>query len=206
MYTYGLQIYHDMKIGLYFGSFNPIHVGHLIIAEAALDTAILQEVWFVVSPQNPFKKSETLLHEFDRLKMVELAIQDNASMRASDIEFRLPKPSYTIDTLTHLSEKYPQHEFYLILGADNLQHFHKWKNYEAILKYYDLFVYPRPGSENVIPEKLLPFSDKITFIQAPLLGISATYIRQKVAKGGSIRYLVPSEVAFFIQAKKFYQI
>lgn len=195
-----------MKIGLYFGSFNPIHVGHLIIAEAALDTAILQEVWFVVSPQNPFKKSKTLLHEFDRLKMVELAIQDNASMRASDIEFRLPKPSYTIDTLTHLSEKYPQHEFYLILGADNLQHFHKWKNYEAILKYYDLFVYPRPGSENVIPEKLLPFSDKITFIQAPLLGISATYIRQKVAKGGSIRYLVPPEVAFFIQAKKFYQI
>ncbi len=121
-----------MKIGLFFGSFNPIHIGHLIIANTMAENTDLEEVWFVVSPQNPFKKQKSLLHEFDRLEMVERAIQDNFKLKASDIEFHLPRPSYTIDTLTVLQEKYPEHQFGLIMGGDNLSHFHKWKNYEQI--------------------------------------------------------------------------
>ena len=118
-----------MKVGLYFGSFNPIHLGHLVIAQTLFQRGSLDQVWFVVSPQNPFKKQESLAHEQDRLRMVELAIADNFHFRASDVEFRMPRPSYTIDTLTYLTDKHPQHQFSLFLGSDNLRHFHKWKNY-----------------------------------------------------------------------------
>ena len=135
-----------MNIGLFFGSFNPIHIGHLIVANTMATTTDLDQVWFVVSPQNPFKKTKSLLHEFDRLDMVERAIADNSRLKATNIEFSMPRPSYTIDTLTRLSEKYPQHTFRLIVGEDNLEQFANWKNHDKILEYYGLYVYLRPRS------------------------------------------------------------
>jgi len=190
-----------MKIGLFFGSFNPIHIGHLIIANTMAENTELEEVWFVVSPQNPFKKQKSLLHEFDRLDMVEKAIQDNYKLKTSDVEFHLPKPSYTIDTLTVLQEKYPIHEFGLIMGGDNLSHFKKWKNYEQILEYFSLYVYPRPDSR---PSDL-DNHPKVHFVEAPLMSISATYIRKRIKFGQSIRYLVPEPVVSHIEQQKFYQ-
>ena len=135
-----------MKVGLFFGSFNPIHTGHLIIANVMIESTDIQKVWFVVSPQNPLKKSKSLLHEFDRLDMVRAAAYDNYNLDVSDVEFNLPRPSYTIDTLVYLSEKHPDNEFVLIIGEDNLKSFPKWKNFESILKNYSLYVYPRRGS------------------------------------------------------------
>lgn len=190
-----------MKIGLFFGSFNPIHVGHLIIANTMAHSTDLHEVWFVVSPQNPFKKNKSLLHEFDRLAMVEKAIADNFKLRASDVEFNLPKPSYTIDTLTVLAEKYPQHEFVLIMGEDNLVQFENWKNYDKILDYYELYVYPRPDT----PPHNFENHAKVKFVDAPLLAISATYIRKCITEGKPIRYMVADEVVRYIEWKKFYQ-
>ncbi len=189
-----------MKIGLFFGSFNPIHVGHLIIANSMAQNTDLHEVWFVVSPQNPFKKNKSLLHEFDRLSMVEKAIADNFKLKVSDVEFNLPKPSYTIDTLSVLAEKYPQHEFVLIMGEDNLVQFENWKNYDKILDYYQLYIYPRPNT----PPHLFSNHPKISRVEAPLLDISATFIRNLLKTGKSIRYLVPDEVATYIEWKKFY--
>ncbi|EMS34823.1 Nicotinate-nucleotide adenylyltransferase [Mariniradius saccharolyticus AK6] len=188
-----------MKIGLFFGSFNPIHIGHLVIANVMQDRTDLDEVWFVVSPQNPFKKQSALLHEFDRLKMVELAIADHFYFRATDVEFRMPRPSYTVDTLAFLSDKYPQHQFKLIVGADNLTHFQKWKNHEVILEQYGLYVYPRPG------EKKLPGHPNIRYVEAPLMEISATYIRDSIRQGHSVRYLLPEAVEDYIRDKKLYQ-
>ncbi len=187
-----------MKIGLFFGSFNPIHIGHLIIANVMQDQTDLDEVWFVVSPQNPFKARKTLLHEFDRLKMVELAIADHFFFKASDVEFHMPKPSYTIDTLTYLSAQNPQHEFKLIVGGDNLTHFHKWKNHEEILKQYGLYVYPRPGE---MPGFNHP---NVRFVEAPLMDISATFIRESLKSGHSVRYLLPEKVEEYIRDKKLY--
>jgi nicotinate-nucleotide adenylyltransferase len=187
-----------MKIGLYFGSFNPIHIGHLIIAQTIFERCALDQVWFVVSPQNPFKKQESLAHEHDRLRMVELAVDDNYHFRAVDVEFRMPKPSYTIDTLTLLSDKYPQHQFYLFMGSDNLSHFHKWKNYRAILDNYQVVVYPRPG------EPKLTDYPEVKFIDAPLLDISATFIRQAIQAGYSAKYLLPEAVEQYILSKKLY--
>lgn len=188
-----------MKIGLYFGSFNPIHMGHLIIANTLYDRTDLEEVWFVVSPQNPLKKRQSLVHEFDRLKMVELAIADHYHFRASDVEFRMPKPSYTIDTLTYLSEQYPQHEFCIFLGSDNISQLTKWKNYQQILDHYKIFVYPRPG------EPVMVEHPAITLIEAPLLDISATFIRKSIQEGYSVKYLLPEGVEDHIQDKKLYQ-
>lgn len=187
-----------MKIGLFFGSFNPIHIGHLIIAQTIFDRSGLDQVWFVVSPQNPFKKQESLAHEHDRLRMVELAVEENYQFRASDVEFRMPKPSYTIDTLTYLSDKYPQHQFSLFMGSDNLSHFHKWKNYRAILDNYQILVYPRPGEPN------LTNYPQVKWIEAPLLDISATFIRQAIQSGYSARYLLPEAVEQYILSKKLY--
>jgi nicotinate-nucleotide adenylyltransferase len=187
-----------LKIGLFFGSFNPIHLGHLVIANVMQDQTDLDEVWFVVSPQNPFKKQKTLLHEFDRHKMVELAIADHFYFRVSDVEFHMPRPSYTIDTLTYLSEKYPEHEFKLIVGGDNLTHFHKWKNHEVILENYGLYVYPRPGSN---PEFDHP---NVKFVEAPLMDISATFIRKTIKKGKSVKFLLPVAVEDYIRDKKLY--
>ncbi len=188
------------KIGLFFGSFNPVHVGHLIIANTMAYSTDLNEVWMVVSPQNPFKKNNSLLHAFDRIAMVEKAVAANYKLKVSDIEMHLPIPSYTIDTLTVLSEKYPENEFVLIMGEDNLVQFQNWKNHEQILAYYSLYVYPRP---NTAPH---PFKEhpKVHFVEAPLLDISATYIRKTIAEGKPIQYLVPDEVAEYIRWKKFY--
>ena len=190
-----------MKVGLFFGSFNPIHIGHLIIANTMVTNTDLEEVWMVVSPQNPFKKNNSLLHEFDRFEMVSLAIQDNLKLKATDIEFNMPKPSYTIDTLTVLSEKYSQHEFALIIGEDNLASFPKWKNYDKILDYYELYVYPRPNAEKTE----LSNHPKIKFIPAPLLDISATFIRNAIKENKSIRYLVTEPVENFIYKGQFYK-
>ncbi|MDF7819467.1 nicotinate (nicotinamide) nucleotide adenylyltransferase [Runella sp. MFBS21] len=189
-----------MKIGLFFGSFNPIHVGHLIIANTMATSTDLEQVWFVVSPQNPFKKNKGLLHEFDRYDMVDKAIADNHKLKVSDVEFSMPKPSYTIDTLTKLQEKYPQHTFKLIIGEDNLAQFRNWKNYEAILEYYGLYVYPRPN----VPPHEFGNHPAVRFFSAPLLDISATFIRESIKNRRSIRYMVADVVEEMIQRKKFY--
>lgn len=189
-----------MKIGLFFGSFNPIHVGHLIIANTMATATDLEQVWFVVSPQNPFKKNKSLLHEFDRLDLVERAIVDNARLKATDFEFHLPKPSYTIDTLIRMLEKFPQHEFKLIMGEDNLAQFTNWKNHEQILEHVGLYVYPRPNAE----AHTFDSHSRVTFVAAPLLDISATFIRETLRSGRSIRYLVPDVVEEMITRKKFF--
>jgi len=187
-----------MRIGLYFGSFNPIHIGHLIVANVMAES--MDRVWFVVSPQNPFKKTRSLLHEFDRLEMVEKAVQDNYKLEASDVEFRMPKPNYTIDTLTYLTEKHPAHTFKLILGSDNLSQFQRWKNHLKIIENFGLLVYPRPESKHT---ELLKDS-RITVIDAPLLDISASFIRKLIKEKKSIRYLVPEVVAKYIEKQGFY--
>lgn len=189
------------KIGLFFGSFNPIHTGHLIIANLMAETTDLNKVWFVVSPQNPFKASKGLLHEFDRYDLVRAAIFDNYKLEVSDIEFHLPKPSYTIHTLVHLKEKYPEKDFKVILGEDNLVNFTKWKNYQQILKDYGLYVYQRPNTQ---PSELKSHPN-VKYIEAPMLDISATFIRTCIKKHQSVRYLVPDVVEERIRAKGFYQ-
>ncbi len=189
-----------MKIGLFFGSFNPIHIGHLIIANTMLEFTDLRKVWFVVSPQNPFKKADHLLHEQDRLDLVARAVADHYDLAACDIEFRLPRPSYTAHTLVHLQEKYPDREFALILGEDNLATFHRWKNYAHILEHYSLYVYPRPQARDTD----LRHHEKVTWVEAPLLDISATFIRKCIRAGKSVRYLVPDEVEIRIRAKKYF--
>ena len=189
-----------MKVGLFFGSFNPIHHGHLIVAQAVLNQTDMKQIWFVVSPQNPHKKSKTLLHEFDRLDMVERAIEDNFQFKSCDIEFNLSRPSFTIDTLIHLSEKYPEHEFSLIIGGDNLEQFKSWKNFDKILDYFQLIVYPR-GDDHTSD---LWAHKKVQKINAPVLYISATYIRECIKAGQSIKYLVPDNVEQLISQKKFY--
>jgi nicotinate-nucleotide adenylyltransferase len=189
-----------LRIGLFFGSFNPIHIGHLVIADVMVDQTDLNEVWFVVSPQNPFKSSNSLLHEFDRLKMVELAVADNFKFRATDVEFNMPKPSYTADTLAYLSDKYPEHEFILIIGEDNLVHFHKWKNHEAILENHGLYVYPRP---QVNKSKIKVSHDNIKYVDSPMLDISATFIRNAIKYEHSFQYLLPQTVSDYIRFKKF---
>ena len=189
-----------MEIGLFFGSFNPIHVGHLIIAQAALLEANLREVWFIVSPQNPLKKNQSLAHEIDRYEMVQHAIADNPHFKVSDIEFRMTRPSYTIDTLVRLSEKYPSHHFRLIMGMDNLQIFPKWKNNQQILNNYGIIIYPRPG--NIASE--MSVHPNIQLIDSPLLDISATYIRKCIRAGQSIKYLVPEMVEDYIRARKLF--
>jgi len=189
-----------LKVGLFFGSFNPIHVGHLIIANIMVEHTDLDEVWFVVSPQNPFKKNNNLLHEFDRLEMVRQAVHDDYKFKASDVEFNMPRPSYTIDTLTWLSEKNKDKEFVLIIGEDNLAQFPRWKNYETILEYYSLYVYPRQDSE---PSELKNHP-KVKWVSAPMIDISATFIRKCVTEGKSIRYMVPDSVENYIKDHKFY--
>lgn len=191
----------DQNIGLFFGSFNPIHIGHMIIANIMAENTNLHKVWFVVSPQNPFKPAKGLLHEFDRYDMVNAAIADNYKLQASDIEFSLPKPSYTIDTLAVLSEKNPNKNFKVIIGEDNLINFEKWKNHDQILQRYGLFVYPRPDVTN----SDLKRHPDVTIVEAPLLDISATYIRQCIKDNKSIRYLVPEPVEQMIRLRGFYK-
>lgn len=193
-----------MKVGLFFGSFNPIHIGHLIIANTMRGYTELDQVWFVVSPQNPFKSSKSLLSDVDRLRMVELAIEDNFELRVSNVEFSMPKPSYTVDTLAYLKDRYAQHQFSLILGSDNLQHFHKWKNYREILSQHGIIVYPRPNTDESRIHDEIKNHPEIRMVDAPLLNISATFIRKCIQKDISIKYLVHDKVAEYIYDKKFY--
>jgi nicotinate-nucleotide adenylyltransferase len=176
-------------------------MGHLIIANLMAETTDLKKVWFVVSPQNPFKPSKGLLHEFDRYDMVRAAIFNNFKLEVSDIEFHLPKPSYTIHTLVHLHEKFPDKEFKIIMGEDNLASFTRWKNYERILEDYGLYVYRRPN----VQLSDLHSHPNVTFVEAPLLDISATFIRNCIRNKQSVRYLVPDVVEEMIRAKGFYQ-
>ena len=190
-----------MKIGLYFGSFNPIHHGHLIIANFFLYNTDLKQIWFIVSPQNPLKPSHGLLNEYQRLYLVQLAVEKEPRLKASDIEFRLPRPSYTIDTLTYLQEKYPSYDFTVIMGSDSLENLHRWKNYKQIIDHYDLLVYTRPGH----PAEDFLGNENVTFMKAPLLEISATHIRDSVKNGKSIRFLVPDKVCDEIERNSYYR-
>jgi len=189
------------KIGLFFGSFNPIHVGHLIIGNFMATQTDLGEVWLVVSPQNPLKKKSTLARDFDRLHLVRLAVEECPSLKASNIEFDLPKPSYTIDTLTYLSELHPDKEFVLIMGGDNLATLHKWKNYEQILKYYQVYVYQRPSYE--LGE--LETHPSVKTFEAPLMKISASYIRKCIKEENSIQYLVTQPVFEYVMSSSMYK-
>lgn len=189
-----------MKVGLYFGSFNPVHVAHLIIANYVLNETDIEKVWFVVSPQNPFKAESTLLNEFHRLHLVRLATEDDGRIKASDIEFSLPKPSYTSTTLAYLAEKYPEHEFSIIMGSDSFQNLHKWKNHEVIIKNHPLYVYKRQGFD--IDNK---YRARIHLLDAPLLQLSATQIRKYIKEGKSIRYMVPDKVLEEIQRGGYYK-
>jgi nicotinate-nucleotide adenylyltransferase len=189
-----------MNIGLYFGSFNPIHSGHLIIASQVLNETDIEKIWFIVSPQNPLKESKTLLNEFDRLHLVRLAVQDDNRMKCSDIEFNLPKPSYTSSTMIFLSEKYPDHKFSLIMGSDSYQNLDKWKNFETLISNYPIYVYKRQGHEM---EKI--FDRKPIILNAPIIQISASQIRELIKSGKSIRYLVPEIVREEIETRKFYK-
>jgi len=189
-----------MRIGLFFGSFNPIHVGHLIIANYMANYSDLQSVWLVISPHNPLKNKSSLANMYDRLEMARLATEDNEKIKVSDIEFKLPQPSYTIDTLTFLRERYPEHQFTLIMGADNLVSLKKWKNYEILLRDYKIAVYPRPGFEN--PE----FADhpSITITDTPVMEISSTFIRKAIKERKSVQYMIPDKVFKFIDSKNLY--
>lgn len=192
-----------MKIGLYFGTFNPIHIGHLIIANHFAEFTNLDEVWLVVTPHNPFKQKKTLLNDYHRLEMVHLATEDYPKLKPTDIEFKLPQPNYTIDTLAYLEEKYPMHQFALIMGEDNLNTFHKWKNYEVILERYGIYVYPRV-SENK-KENELKNHPQISFVDAPVIELSSTFIRESIKNKKNTRALLPEKVWDFIDKNGFYQ-
>ena len=204
-----------MKIGLYFGTFNPIHVGHLIIANYMADFTELDQVWLVVSPHNPLKDKATLLTDMHRLALVKVAIEDNSKLRASDIEFNLPKPSYTSTTLAYIKEKYPENEFALIMGEDNLRTLHKWKNHETILKNHKIYVYPRvlttqeEAEVSDINAKIgNDFSQNANVIfceDAPVMKVSATFVRNAIKDGKDVRYLLTEPVHKYIEEMHFYK-
>lgn len=193
-----------MKIGLYFGSFNPIHIGHIIIANHLVEFSNLDQIWMVVTPHNPLKKKDSLLNNYHRLQMVFLATESFPRILPSDIEFKLTQPNYTINTLIHLNEKFPQHEFSLIMGKDNLKSFHKWKNYEMILKNHHIYVYPRISVDEI---SNLEFENhpKIHHIDAPIIEISSTFIRENIKKGKNIAPLLPTKVSEYINHNLFYK-
>lgn len=189
-----------MKVGLYFGSFNPVHAGHLIIANYLLNYTDLQRIWFIVSPQNPFKENTGLLNEYSRLHLLKLATEDDNRIKVLDIEFKLPKPSYTATTLIHIEEKHPANQFGVIMGSDSFHNLHKWKNYEAIINNYPIYVYLRQGFEIKNDIKA-----NITIVNAPIFQISATEIRQLIKEKKSIRYMVPDKVREEIESGGYYR-
>ncbi|GAA0737923.1 nicotinate (nicotinamide) nucleotide adenylyltransferase [Gaetbulibacter jejuensis] len=192
-----------MKIGLYFGTFNPIHVGHLTIANHMAEYSDLDQIWLVVTPHNPFKKKSSLLDNHQRLEMVYRATKDYTKLKPSDIEFNLPQPNYTINTLTYLQEKHPDYEFALIMGEDNLKSFHKWKNYELILQGHDIYVYPRISEGTV--ETQFDGHPKIHHVAAPIMELSSTFIRKSIKAGKNIRPMLPEHVWEYVDQMNFYR-
>lgn len=189
-----------MKIGLFFGSFNPIHIGHKVIASYLVDFTDLDKVMFVVSPQNPLKQKISLLDQYHRLQIIRSEIEDNSKLEVSDIEFDMPKPSYTIDTLVRLKEKYAENDYSIIMGSDNLRNFHKWKNYEQILEDYSIYVYPRPGSEISGSHKNIHLIEGV-----PQMEISSSFIRKSIKEGKDISYLMPEKAWIYTNEMNFYR-
>ena len=189
------------KTGLFFGSFNPIHIGHLIIANWFVEYTDLDKVWFVVSPQNPFKEKKSLLADNHRLALVRNAIEDDIRFWVTDIEFKMPQPSYTIDTLTYLEEKYPDKEFVLLAGSDQLPNFDKWKNSDVILELYQMYVYARPGFKAGKYEN----HPSVKIFNTPLMEISSTFIRKSIKEGKDMRYMLPLKVYDYIREMHFYE-
>ena len=194
-----------MKIGLYFGSFNPIHVGHLIIANHMAEYSSLDQIWMVVTPHNPLKQKNTLLDDYQRLHLVNLATDDYPKIKPSDIEFKLPQPNYTVNTLAHLKDKYPQHEFSLIMGEDNLKSLHKWKNYEFILENHDIYIYPRILETNDSETSSALNQSRIHKIDAPIVEISSTFIRENIKNKKNVRPLLPEKVWQYVDHNNFYR-
>jgi nicotinate-nucleotide adenylyltransferase len=192
-----------MKVGLFFGTFNPVHIGHLIIGSYMVEFTDLGEVWFVVTPHNPLKVKQSLLPDLHRYRMVEEATEDYPRLKASNIEFGLPQPNYTINTLAYLSEKYPEHEFVLIMGEDNLKTLHKWKNYEALLENYAVYYYPRIYSET--QDDQMPIKGKLHRVEAPVVEISSTFIRNAIKQKKDIRAMLPPGVWNYIDTMNFYK-
>jgi nicotinate-nucleotide adenylyltransferase len=190
-----------MKIGLFFGSFNPIHIGHMALANYVVEYAEIDQLWFIVSPHNPLKLKANLLDDYQRLEMVHRAVGNDPRFRVNDIEFRLPKPSYTIDTLTYLSEKHPKHQFFPIVGGDNLENIKKWKNYEILLRDYSFIVYPRPGYNL----DKIDIQGNFAIVNAPQIEISSTFIRQAISEKHDVRYFLPANVYEYIEEMAFYQ-
>ncbi len=192
-----------MKVGLFFGTFNPIHIGHLTIANHIAEYSDLDQVWFVVTPHSPFKKKNSLLDDHQRLEMVYQAVKDYPKLRQSDIEFNLPQPNYTINTLVHLEEKFPDHEFALIMGEDNLKSFHKWKNYQLILELHDIYVYPRISEGKV--ETQFDEHPKIHHVDSPIMELSSTFIRKSIKEGKNVRPMLPENVWEYLDEMNFYK-
>ena len=199
-----------MKIGLYFGTFNPIHVGHLIIANYMAEYTDLDKIWLVVSPQNPLKDKNALLADHHRMALVRIAIDDNPNLVASDMEFKLPKPSYTVNTLAHLKEKYPDYEFSLIMGEDNLRTFHKWKNHEWIIQHHKLYVYPRVLTESETkelnehhPDNRFANHRQVIMCDAPVMKVSSSFIRKAIKEKKDVRYLLTDDVQKYITEMHF---
>ena len=195
------KTYPGKEIGLYFGSFNPIHIGHLVIANFLVEFTSIDELWFVVSPHNPHKKKTSLLHDYDRLELAVRAIEGDDRLRVSDIEFHLPKPSYTVDTLAYLKDRNPKNRFKILMGSDNLENFHKWKNYETIVENYGVMVYPRPGFEQSKADR----HPNITVAkEAPLMEISSSFIRKAIRQRKDMRHFLPEKTWKYIVEMGFY--
>lgn len=191
-----------MKIGLFFGTFNPVHIGHMVIANYMVEYTDLEQIWMVVTPQNPFKQKESMLKDYDRLHLVRLAIGDDNRIKGSDAEFGLPQPNYTSTTLAYLKEKHPENEFALIMGADNLNHFHKWKNHNVILENHDLYVYPRlEANEGGEYRKHY----KVNYVDAPVMKVSSSFIRKALAEGKNVNFYMPSNVAKYVEEMNLYR-
>nr|WP_319511564.1 nicotinate (nicotinamide) nucleotide adenylyltransferase [uncultured Draconibacterium sp.] len=192
----------QLKVGLYFGSYNPIHIGHLAIANYMVEYTDIDQLWFVVSPQNPLKKKNNLLDDYQRLELVHRAVDGDDRFRASNIEFSLPKPSYTVDTLAYLKDQHPNYHFKILIGSDNLENFHKWKNYETIIEDYGIIVYPRPGFD---PQKVQVEKNITLAKDAPLMEISSSFIRKAIQEGKDVRHFLPQKSWEYLEEMNFYR-
>jgi len=190
-----------MKVGLYFGSFNPVHNGHLVIAGYMAEFTDLDQVWLIVSPHNPLKSASSLLNDYQRVHLAELAIGDYRKLKVSKVEFGLPRPSYTVVTLAYLYDKHPDYEFCLIMGSDNLSTLHKWKDYSLILENHDIYVYPRPLSDGGD----LRNHHRVKWVDAPLIELSSTFIRRAIKEGHDVRFMMPESVAAYVDEMNFYR-